>query len=122
MFISKITTYGTLVQFVNCLEGFNRLFKLHHTHYKRQNLSVFKDSMLDFVHQRSAEYIQDRPFFVDSCVVNNELLFTGWEYSFSQKSFVSANHQNSVVFYVFAGNNMEKISIPSRYISINLHC
>lgn len=61
----------------NCLEGFNRSFKLHHTHYKRQNLSVFKDSMLDFVHQRSAAYIQDRPLFVDSCVVDNELLFIG---------------------------------------------
>lgn len=26
----------------NCLEAFNRSFKLHQTHYKRQNLSVFK--------------------------------------------------------------------------------
>lgn len=49
--------------------------------------------------------------FVDSCVVDDELLFTGWEYSASQKSFVSAKLQHSVAFYVFAGNNMEKIAM-----------
>lgn len=95
----------------NCLEGFNHSFKLHQSHYKRQNLSVFKDSMLKFVHQRSAEYIQDRTHFVDACVVDDGLLYAGWEYSVSQKSFISEKIQNSVAFYVFAGNNMEKISM-----------
>lgn len=63
----------------NCLEGFNRSLKLHQTHYQRMNLSVFKDSMLQFVRQRSTEYVADRPAYQCSIAIKNDLLLAvGW--------------------------------------------
>lgn len=95
----------------NCLEGFNRSLKLHQTHYKRMNLSVFKDSMLLFVHQRSKEYVADRPAYQCSIVIKDNLLLAGWEYAASEKSMVAETIQNGVLFHVFSGANMEKITI-----------
>lgn len=81
----------------NCLEGFNRSLKLHQTHYQRMNLSVFKDSMLKYVRQRSKEYVADRPAYQCSIVINENLLLAGWEYSASEKSIVTENIQ--IMFY-----------------------
>lgn len=95
----------------NALEGFNRSLKLHQTHYKRMNLSVFKDSMLQFVRQRSKEYVDDRLAYQCSIVIEDELLLAGWEYAASEKSMVAETIQDSVSFHVLAGSNMEKITI-----------
>lgn len=91
----------------NCLEAFNRSFKLHQTHYKRQNLSVFKDSMLTFIHQRSLEYVNHRTPYQESLVIDDELLLLGWQYASSQKSIPSERNN----FYVYAGDNMEELTM-----------
>lgn len=91
----------------NCLEAFNRSFKVHQTHYKRQNLSVFKDSMLTFVHQRSLEYVNYRAPYQESLVIEDDLLLLGWQYASSQKTIPSEKNE----FYVYAGDNMEILTM-----------
>lgn len=91
----------------NCLEGFNRSFKLHQTYYKRQNLSVFKDSMLKFVHQRSLEYVNHRTPYQELLVIDDDLLLLGWEYASSQKIITSEKNE----FFLYAGDNMEILTM-----------
>lgn len=97
----------------NCLESFNKSLKQHQTFYKRMNLAEFKVRALEIVRERSMEYISDKQPPLQTVEVSEKLLNSGWEYSTSKKSFVSFKQPGDdgvVDFYVFAGDNLDKIT------------
>lgn len=96
----------------NCLETFNRLLKQQQMASLRKPLNQFMVHALTIVRQRSREYITDKMPPTTEVPVSNELRIKAWNYSTSEKSIAhEENEAGHLIFYVFAGDNMQKITL-----------
>lgn len=96
----------------NGLECFNRIMKSQQTHHQRKTFSEFKSSILIMVRERSKEYLLDKGAFQTTINIDDDTLLKGWQYAMSKKSMISVKSDDGkyVSFYVFAGDNMDKIT------------
>lgn len=95
----------------NCLEVFNRLMKQQQTMNLRLPLNQFLPKALLIVRERSKAYVQDKKPPTTSVTVTDELKLKAWYYSESKKHARFQSSANGVsLFYVFAGDKMEKVT------------
>lgn len=95
----------------NCLEVFNRLLKDQQTMHLRKPLHQFLVQALDIVRERSKAYIQDKAAPSMCVTLNDKLKLSALNYSTSAKTMAHEMKDGLLLFYVFAGENMNKITL-----------
>lgn len=94
----------------NCLEVFNRLLKQQQMLNTRKPLNQFMPFGLQIVRERSMEYVQDKLPPSSTVTITDDMKLNAWNYSKSQKTTLyQKSHDGKSVYYVFAGDNMDKI-------------
>lgn len=102
----------------NCVETFNRMLKDQQTMHLRKPLHQFLPQALQIVRERSKEYVQDKAPPTKLATIDNTLKLSAWNYSQSAKSTVFEKSQSGeLLFYVFAGDKMDKISLADDFIA-----
>lgn len=95
----------------NSLETFNRLMKQQQTFYLRKPLNQFIQQSLSIVEERSKAYEMDKAAPTTTVTVADELKLKAWKYSKTAKTTVMERTEDLTHFYVFAGDNMSKITL-----------
>lgn len=99
----------------NVVESFNRYMKQFQTHYNRKGTNVFMRNALDIVRQRSVEYVRDKtaPISTIDYATNKQLMKKTQEYSKLKKTIATEKSGFGTKFYIFGGENNEKISMEA---------
>lgn len=91
----------------NGLESFNGSLKIHQTHWRKEGLAAYKVHALQYISDRSKEYMLDKSPYQSEVAISKSVLKRGEKLVAKKEIKTKANDQNEVHCFITPGDKID---------------